>query len=139
MGSNFRIVRSEKVDTVNSTMPTLNGAKTAAEMMRSGLYGATGFVPSSTYPNDPVELRDLPGQFGHMITEEDLEVEAARYRLERALLKPDNVLAMERGEMDPRTVARERFKEMQRLQNRRAWARRDRYTPDQMNVLYMEE
>ena len=72
-------------------MPTLNGAKTAAEMMRSGLYGATGFVPSSTYPNDPVELRDLPGQFGHVITEEDLEVEAARYRLERALLKPDNV------------------------------------------------
>ena len=122
------------------TMPLPNGAKTAAEMMRSALFGGNGFVPSSAYPDDPVELRQLPGQFGHVITEEDVEVEAARYRLERALLKPDNVEAMYRGEMSPpAVVAREGFAEMQRLQNRRAWARRDNYSEAQMAVLYMEK
>ena len=116
------------------TMPLPNGAKTAAEMMRSALFGGNGFVPSSAYPDDPVELRQLPGQFGHVITEEDIEVEAARYRLERALLKPDKVEAMYRGEMSPPVVvAREGFAEMQRLQNRRAWARRDNYSEARSN------
>ena len=85
---NFLIVNvTVRVDWVERpTMPLPNGAKTAAEMMRSALFGGNGFVPSSAYPDDPVELRQLPGQFGHVITEEDIEVEAARYRLERALL-----------------------------------------------------
>ena len=47
---------------------------------------------------------------------------------------------MYRGEMSPpAVVAREGFAEMQRLQNRRAWARRDNYSEAQMAVLYMEK
>ena len=106
------------------TMPLPNGAKTAAEMMRSALFGEMALSPPQPTPTTRSSCGSSRGSRsrnyggGH-------RGRGGRYRLERALLKPDKVEAMYRGEMPPPVVvAREGFAEMQRLQNRRAWARR---------------